>query len=35
MNYRTTCPHCNSIFRLGTDQLEAEYAVAVDRKSVV
>jgi predicted Zn finger-like uncharacterized protein len=23
MNYRTTCPHCTSIFRLGTDQLEA------------
>ena len=23
MNYRTTCPHCASVFRLGTDQLEA------------
>jgi predicted Zn finger-like uncharacterized protein len=23
MNYRTTCPHCASVFRLGTDQLDA------------
>ena len=23
MNYRTTCSHCASVFRLGTDQLEA------------
>lgn len=23
MNYRTTCPHCASIFRLGSDQLDA------------
>lgn len=23
MNYRTTCPHCASVFRLGTDQLNA------------
>lgn len=23
MNYRTTCPHCVSVFRLGPDQLEA------------
>lgn len=23
MNYRTTCPQCASVFRLGTDQLEA------------
>ncbi len=23
MNYRTTCPHCVSVFRLGTDQLDA------------
>ena len=23
MNYRTTCPHCTSIFRLGADQLDA------------
>ncbi len=23
MSYRTTCPHCSSVFRLGTDQLEA------------
>ncbi|MBT9569101.1 MAG: DUF3426 domain-containing protein [Thiobacillus sp.] len=23
MNYRTTCPHCVSIFRLGPDQLDA------------
>lgn len=23
MNYRTTCPHCSSVFRLGADQLEA------------
>ncbi len=23
MNYRTTCPHCASIFRLGADQLDA------------
>lgn len=23
MNYRTTCPHCASVFRLGADQLDA------------
>ena len=23
MNYRTTCPHCASVFRLGTDQFDA------------
>ncbi|WP_461569085.1 zinc-ribbon and DUF3426 domain-containing protein [Thiobacillus sp.] len=23
MNYRTTCPHCLSVFRLGADQLDA------------
>lgn len=23
MNYRTTCPHCASVFRLGPDQLDA------------
>lgn len=23
MSYRTTCPHCVSVFRIGTDQLEA------------
>ncbi len=23
MNYRTTCPHCISVFRLGSDQLDA------------
>lgn len=23
MNYRTTCPHCSSVFRLGADQLGA------------
>ncbi len=23
MSYRTTCPHCVSVFRLGTDQLDA------------
>jgi predicted Zn finger-like uncharacterized protein len=23
VNYRTTCPHCASVFRLGTDQLDA------------
>ena len=23
MNYRTTCPHCSSVFRLGADQLDA------------
>ena len=23
MNYRTTCPHCTSVFRLGADQLAA------------
>ena len=23
MNYRTTCPHCTSVFRLGADQLDA------------
>jgi len=23
VTYRTTCPHCSSVFRLGTDQLEA------------
>lgn len=23
MNYRTTCPHCASVFRLGEDQLDA------------
>ncbi len=23
MKYRTTCPHCSSVFRVGTDQLDA------------
>jgi predicted Zn finger-like uncharacterized protein len=23
VNYRTTCPQCASVFRLGADQLEA------------